>query len=196
MRFTSTDYAELLGLYLGDGSISQHARTDRLRIVLDDKYPGIINDTSCLMKRCFPRNKISVGRGSKGRCSAVSLYSRHLVCLFPQHGEGPKHKRDVALEPWQEQIVNIAPWGFLRGSIRSDGCVFINRTNIHRPEPYEYLSYEFSNSSTDIVEIFLQACDRVGVFTRATRGSTGRWKIRINRRDSVALMLEHVGVKS
>ncbi|MEK6271181.1 MAG: helix-turn-helix domain-containing protein [Actinomycetota bacterium] len=33
MWFTPEDYAELLGLYLGDGCISQHPRTTRLRIV-------------------------------------------------------------------------------------------------------------------------------------------------------------------
>jgi hypothetical protein len=196
IRFTTDDYAELLGLYLGDGSISQHLRTDRLRIVLDDKYPGIIADTCALLRRCFPRNEVHVGRGSKGKWSAVSLYSRHLVCLFPQHGEGHKHKRCIRLEPWQEQIVSTAPWAFLRGCIRSDGSAFINRTDIHRPVPYEYLSYEFSNASKDIVGLFIKACDQVGVFTRATRVSTGQWKVRINRRESVALMVEHVGLKS
>jgi hypothetical protein len=196
IRFTSEDYAELLGLYLGDGSISQHARTHRLRIVLDDKYPGIINDTRMLLERCFPQNRVSIGRGSKGRCSAVSLYSKHLVCLFPQHGRGHKHNRKLMLEPWQKSIAGIAPWSFIRGCIRSDGCLFINRTDVHRPKPYEYLSYEFSNTSLDIVEIFRQACDEVGVFTRATCGSSGCWKVRINRRPSVTLMLEHVGAKA
>ena len=33
------DYAELLGLYLGDGNISQLARTQSLRISLDARYP-------------------------------------------------------------------------------------------------------------------------------------------------------------
>src|SRR5438093_5669059 len=35
IRFTSGDYAELFGLYLGDGCLSQGARTTRLRIALD-----------------------------------------------------------------------------------------------------------------------------------------------------------------
>src|ERR1700735_3138408 len=36
-------YAYLLGLYLGDGCISAHAReVFRLRVVLDARYPGII----------------------------------------------------------------------------------------------------------------------------------------------------------
>jgi hypothetical protein len=35
-------YCYLFGLYLGDGCISRHPRTWRLRIVLDTKYPGIV----------------------------------------------------------------------------------------------------------------------------------------------------------
>lgn len=63
MRFVPEDYAELLGLYLGDGSISRHPRTHRLRIVLDAKYPGIIEDAQALLKRCFLGNDIHVGAG-------------------------------------------------------------------------------------------------------------------------------------
>lgn len=129
-------------------------------------------------------------------CVNVSVYSCHLPCLFPQHGPGKKHERPIVLEPWQRNLVAAAPWAFIRGCIRTDGCAFINRTDIHRAEPYEYLSYEFSNMSKDIVDLFLEACDRVGVFTRANCNPRGRWSVRINRRDSVAAMLEHVGLKT
>ena len=43
IHFTPDDYAELLGLYLGDGCISAGARTFRMRIALDAKYPMIEN---------------------------------------------------------------------------------------------------------------------------------------------------------
>jgi hypothetical protein len=116
--------------------------------------------------------------------------------LFPQHGPGLKHKRRIILEPWQQSIVAEQPWAFVRASIRTDGCAFINRTDIHRPEPYEYLNYHLANLSKDIGGLFVAACGRVGVFTRVNRSRRGLWSMRINRRDSVALMLEHVGVKS
>ncbi|HEY7150235.1 MAG TPA: helix-turn-helix domain-containing protein [Solirubrobacterales bacterium] len=197
MRFTPEDYAELLGLYLGDGCISTHPRTDRLRIVLDDKYPGIIEDTRRLLMRCFSQNRVHLTPGSKGKCTAVSLYSIHLVCLFPQHGPGPKHARPILLEPWQQNLVECAPWAFLRGCIRSDGSVFINRTDIHRTRPYEYLSYDFSNRSKDVVDLFTTACGLTGVRDYRVSGAPGRrWSVRINRRASVALMLEHVGLKA
>jgi hypothetical protein len=39
------DYVYLLGLYLGDGNISAHRRgVFKLRILLDVKYPGIVDE--------------------------------------------------------------------------------------------------------------------------------------------------------
>src|SRR3954464_11546383 len=43
LAFSDPDYAELLGLYLGDGNISQLARTQSLRISLDARYPVILD---------------------------------------------------------------------------------------------------------------------------------------------------------
>ena len=194
MRFSEDDYAELLGLYLGDGCISNGPRAYRLRIALDKRYPGIIADTRALVQRCFPENRVDVV-SLKG-CVNVSMYSRHLPCLLPQHGPGKKHERPIVLEPWQEAIVEGAPWPFIRACIRTDGCAFINRTDIHRPVPHGYLSYEFSNMSHDIAQLFVQACDRVGVRTRLNRDGRGRCSVRINRRESVALMIDNVGLKS
>ena len=97
-----------------------------------------------------------------------------------------KYNRDIVLEEWQARIVEREPWNFMRGLIRSDGCVFINRTG-----RYEYLSYEFSNLSAQIRELFMDACDRVDVSYRGYR----RY-VRICRRHSVALMQEHVGMKA
>jgi hypothetical protein len=189
MRFTHDDYAEFLAIYLGDGSISVYPRAQRLRVALDVKYPGIIAEVVALLERCFPENGVdevqSIG------CIHVSLYSSHLKCLLPQHGPGKKHERSIALEPWQRELVEAAPWPFIRGCIRTDGCAFINRTDV-----YEYLSYEFSNKSKDIVDLFVGACDQVGVFTRVNCSSRGQWDVRINRRGSVALMEEHVGLKT
>jgi hypothetical protein len=72
----------------------------------------------------------------------------------------------------------------------------VNRTDIHRPRPYEYLSYAFSNMSKDIVDIFLGTCDLVGIEYRVTRRADTRlWNVRINRRRSVQMLLDTVGMK-
>jgi hypothetical protein len=197
IRFTTDDYAELLAMYLGDGCISAAARTSRLRIALDTKYPRIIADAKALLSRCLPKNPIGEVIAHGGSMVFISVYCSHLPCLFPQHGPGMKHQRRIVLEPWQQEIVDAYPWAFIRGCIRTDGCSFINRTNVHRPQPYEYLSYDFSNKSKDIVDLFLEACAIVGIRDcRATYNQRrDLWHVRINRRGSVAEMLEHVGLK-
>jgi hypothetical protein len=105
--------------------------------------------------------------------------------LFPQHGRGKKHERDVRLERWQQDLVDQAPWALLRGFIRSDGCVFVNRTGA-----YQYESYDFCNASEDLLDLFVQTCERVGLSYRRNGP-----RVRINRRESVAAMLQHVGRK-
>jgi hypothetical protein len=60
----------------------------------------------------------------------------------------------------------------------------------HRPV-CAYLSYEFSNRSAQIRELFMDACDLVDVEYRPYK----RY-VRIYRRASVASMQEHVGLKA
>jgi hypothetical protein len=109
-----------------------------------------------------------------------------LLGLFPQHGPGKKHERPIELEPWQYALVGAAPWAFVRGCIRSDGCSFVNRTG-----RYAYLSYEFRNWSTDILGIFASTCAAVGLRPRQYRD-----RVRLCRRADVAQLVTHVGVKS
>jgi len=185
VNVTPPDYAELLGLYLGDGHIVRTARAQRLRLMLDAKYPQVVDEAADLIARVVPRNKVGRQLVHEGHMVTLSAYHRHWTCLFPQHGAGKKHDRAIVLEPWQEELVAAAPWALLRGLIRSDGCVFVNRTG-----KYEYESYDFANVSREILELFADTCSRVGVECR-----TYDKRVRIYRRASVALMLEHVGRK-
>ena len=63
----------------------------------------------------------------KGRHN-IKVYFKHLPCLFPQHGPGKKHERPIALDHWQQDIVDAHPWEFIRGLIHSDGCRITNWT--------------------------------------------------------------------
>jgi hypothetical protein len=183
--FSADDYAELLGLYLGDGHISSFPRTERLRLMLDAKYPLIVDEAAELLNRIVLDCKVGRQQVHEGRMVTLSAYYGHWSCLFPQHGRGKKHDRRIVLEPWQQRQVEAAPWAFLRGCIRSDGCVFINRTG-----KYAYESYDFFNYSRDILDLFVATCGRVGVDCRVYVNHA-----RIYRRASVAKMLLHVGRK-
>jgi hypothetical protein len=162
----------LLGLYLGDGCISEHRRkVFRLRVFVELSYPVIIDDCEAAMRVLVPANKIHrmertsnyIERAHPSHVE-VSAFSKSWPCLFPQHGPARKHTRSIVLTAWQRQL--IAHWRgqLLRGLIHSDGCRFLNtgRGNWCWPR------YAFSNHSDDIRGIFCDACDQLGV--HSTKG--------------------------
>ncbi|MHA7958883.1 transcriptional regulator [Streptomyces sp. L500] len=186
-------YAYLLGLYLGDGCVSrQSSGTYALRIACADAWPGLIMACRDAMKGVRPENSVCVVQ--KQGCVSVASTSRHWACLFPQHGPGKKHEREISLEPWQQQIVNAHPWEFVRGLVHSDGCRITNwatRPVRGRPKRYEYPRYFFTNKSADIRRLYTDALDRLGVSWKQANA----WNVSVARKDSVALMDAHIGPK-
>ncbi|MEU6808464.1 helix-turn-helix domain-containing protein [Streptomyces sp. NPDC046831] len=191
-------YSYLLGLYLGDGHISHYSghRVPTLSITCAEAWAGLMDDCELAMRAVFPDN--SVCRRRRTGCREVKVYSKHLVCLFPQHGPGRKHERLIVLESWQQEIVDVHPWDFIRGLIHSDGCRITNWTTRlvgGEHKRYEYPRYFFTNVSDDIRRLCTDTLDKVGVeWTRCTRNGNP-YNISVARRASVALMDAHVGPK-
>jgi len=184
-------YAYLLGLYLGDGCLLRHPRgVYRLHVFLDSAYPIIAAECEAAMSLVMPASRASCLRHPRYNMLGVVSYSKHWPHLFPQHGPGVKHKRRIALEPWQERVVERHPGRLLRGLIHSDGCRVVNRIR-HPKKTYEYPRYFFTNRSLDIQRIFCDTCDRLDVAWR----QDGPWNVSVARRDAVAIMDRHVGPK-
>ncbi|HXA57831.1 MAG TPA: transcriptional regulator, partial [Streptosporangiaceae bacterium] len=115
-------------------------------------------------------------------------------CLFPQHGPGKKHNRKIELAPWQQQIVDLHPEQLIRGLIHSDGCRLTNRVRRQLPSGdrwYEYPRYLFVNQSTDILRLYGEALDRLGIAWRYSKPNT----ISVAKREAVARLDEFVGPK-
>ena len=185
----STAYVYLLGLYLGDGTISK-ARRDvyKLRIFLDMKYPGIVAECEAAMCAVLPFNKAS--RLLKpSNCYEVYAYSKSWPCLFPQHGPGMKHTRTIALTDWQQELVKLAPRLLLRGLIQSDGCRFTNTRG--RADNWTAPRHAFDNVSAEIRQIFCETCDLLGLRWTLARPHT----IYVSRKADVARLDEFVGPK-
>lgn len=179
-------YPYLLGLYLGDGCISSHPRTYKLRIKLDFRYPDLVAECERAMQALMPSNK--VGRVVQDESWVeVYCYSRHWPCLFPQHGLGRKHHRRIDLRLWQWQQIERNPGLLLRGLIHSDGCRFTNTGRAGWSHP----RYSFSNRSEDIRDIF---CDTLGLLD--LRWSEAPHTIYVSRKDDVARLDAFVGPKT
>ncbi len=98
-------------------------------------------------------------------CVDVYLLSKHWPCLFPQHGPGKKHHRRIALEPWQQALVDKETEEFVMGLIHSDGCrVIANDRGVMS------VRYHFSNMSEDIIGLFTAALDALDIpWTRSSK---------------------------
>jgi hypothetical protein len=185
-------YSYLLGLYLGDGHIaSLRGSTYILRVTLDAAYPRIAAEAMLAIRRVLPTRNPRVGRMRDVRAFRVECNSRWWPDLLPQHGPGRKHKRKIALEPWQLLITRTHPHELLRGLIQSDGCRYIANQR-QGPRTYSYPRYAFANRSQDIQRIFCDHADLLGIaWTQASAN-----QIQIARRDAVSTLDAFVGPKS
>ncbi len=190
MALDGRAYSYVLGMYLGDGHLTEFPRTLRLQIYLDSRYPGIIGECVRAIRRMMPLNRVAVYRRRPDNMVHVSCYSQRWLSLLPQHGPGLKHTRSIELTDWQRAITHVFPEMLVRGLIHSDGCRFINRIR-HGERVYAYPRYMFSNRSRQIHDIFSEHLDLLGIEWRWSNGHT----ISVARRDSVATLDGFVGPK-
>ena len=187
-------YSYLLGLYLGDGHVVRTPRTYLLTIACADAWPGLVGEARRAMSLVMPSSSVFLRSRRGVACTYVSSVSKHWPCLFPQHGPGRKHERQIRLEAWQQVVVHDHTGEFARGLFHSDGCRAINR--VRRPviggeRWYEYPRYFFDNYSADILGLCGQSLDRLGIAWRFSRPTT----ISVARRDAVARLDTVVGPK-
>lgn len=106
-----------------------------------------------------------------------------------------KHSRRIALEPWQQEIVQRRPGPFLRGLFHSDGCRINNWTRrlvAGELKRYEYPRYFFSNTSTDIMALCQWALGLLDLHWMMTDAKN----LSVARKADVAVLDVHVGPKS
>ena len=178
-------YCYVLGLYLGDGCISRSRRVWRLRIVLDKKYPAIID-------RCRDSNRHADARPARRDHATAQELRRSLAVLetlaVPVPPARPRQEAHatIALEPWQQALVDTATEEFILGLIHSDGCrVVANDRSV------KSIRYHFSNMSEDIHGLFTAALDALGIpWTRSSKKI-----VSIYRKAATARLDEFVGPK-
>jgi hypothetical protein len=186
-------YAYLLGLYLGDGWLTRgHRDVFALSIACCDAWPGLITAAKSAMSAVMPASSVFTVR--RVGMTEVKSTSKHWPCLFPQHGPGKKHIRQIELQAWQQMIVTEFPGEFARGLFHSDGYRGVNRVRARLASGdrrYEYPRYLFVNESEDILRLCGQTLDWLGVAWRFSKPNT----ISVARKEAVARLDEFVGPK-
>lgn len=186
-------YAELLGWYLGDGYISHGLRgVFNLHVYNDRTYAACIAHIQELMRAVKPGGRPHT-RKVPG-CLVITVSWKHWPCLFPQHGPGRKHDREIVLAEWQREIVAEHPGDFLRGLLHSDGSRVANwtrRTVAGQTRRYDYPRWQFVNTSDDIRALCCWALDLVGVAWRRSNERT----VSVSRRSDVARLDTLIGRK-
>jgi hypothetical protein len=180
-------YSYLLGQYLGDGHIIKTPRSYKLSIYTTAKYLSIIDDVVDSMNVVVGR---LVNMVSKRGCTDVHVYSNVLPNIFPQHGPGKKHNRNVELTSWQKDNLDHA--SLLKGLFHSDGCYYYSQK--------AYI-YNFVNCSLDIIKIYESCLIALGIeyktYTRKVSLSrkTQLYKVVVTKKEDVIKMYGIVGEK-
>jgi hypothetical protein len=184
-------YVYLLGVYLGDGYIIKNKRVYVLRIFQGDRYPNLINGYASTINFLLPDNKVNILHKKTSKCVEVVCYYKFWPALFPQHGAGRKHTREVKLQNWQQTIVDRYPLEMFRGLYHTDGSRHRRLVN-----GKDYPSYSFTNLSEAIIKLYCYVCELLGIHWTEIARPNGVTDISIAKRKDVAWLDIHVGPKS
>lgn len=159
----SAQYSYILGCYLGDGHISQLARTQRLRIFSGTAHPSIIKDQVNALNVLFD-NVVNNKKSNTSNMEVIRVHNTQLDIYFPQHGLGKKHDRDVSLKQWQQDLIDKELECFVKGLIDTDGCLYDNGRYVKHNGEKTYLpSYQFTNKSKDVLKMYTDTLDKLGI---------------------------------
>ena len=186
----------MLGLYLGDGHIAyRDGRPRSFRLYLDDAYPELIAEAIAALDTTLAPARTRAYNWGREKRTVLQICHPVMLAAFPQHGPGRKHNRKIELTEWQLELTRAHPAALVRGLIHSDGCRSINRFTTKLPsgrtKEYAYPRYFFSNLSSDIVAIFRDHCDLLGVRTTMANHRN----VSISNKKSVAILDQVVGPK-
>jgi hypothetical protein len=186
-------YAELFGWYLGDGHISRQRRgVFGLHITNDRRYAELNRHILELMRSVKPASRPHTREGIG--CVITTVSWKHWPCLFPQHGPGRKHARQLGMTEWQWNIIEHHPADFLRGLFHSDGCRVENwalQVVAGDKKRYTYSRWHYKNDSAEIMLWCQQALDLVDIPWR----QSSRRLLSVSRREAVARLDDLIGPK-
>jgi intein-encoded DNA endonuclease-like protein len=146
------DFAELIGVILGDGNIGVHPRTEKLTIAVNSNNHGFIQRYSRLVKKVIGKNPTI--RKQKGNCVKIYLYENNLAKRLEIPAGNRRHiKWKTPKWIWNSRAYLIR---YLRGLYEAEG-----NFAVHRPT-YTYKMF-FVNRNRSLLNSVYWALPKVGV---------------------------------
>ncbi|MFH0830180.1 MAG: LAGLIDADG family homing endonuclease [Candidatus Aenigmatarchaeota archaeon] len=172
----SEEFAELIGLYIGDGS--NHRDGIRFSIGFDDA--DLVARITELSKKMFGVDPV-VSKKRDGRCYEVALLSVKLKAWMAAIGVTKSSANDASIPGIVRRADEPVICAFLRGLFSADGCV--------RQKGYITLA-TVSHKLLDQAQVALL---HLGIPTRNLRLSTGVWQLNVCSRRGFELFREKIG---
>ncbi len=160
---TSTDYAELIGIILGDGHISQYQISITLHSVVDRKYIRHVRD---LIKKVLHIDAVAIKRNNVTILYINSIkVVKHLYSIGVPPGNKTKLQVDVPTHLTKKEGFRLAA---LRGLIDTDGSFYVE-SHTYKGTHYAYPRLNFTNTSLPLIHFVYSSLKELGIAARYSK---------------------------
>lgn len=148
----SSKLAFLIGISLGDGNIQSFPRTDRLLIVLNTKYPKLIEFVAAIMSETFDKEAV-VKKVKNSNCKRVWIYQKNISVRLGIP-TGDRRKSSIEIPDWIWESKEYLIW-YLKGLFEAEGSLCVHL-------PTCTYNFAFSNRNEKLLENVKKALVKLG----------------------------------
>lgn len=184
----SSDFAEFIGIMLGDGGLTTHQCTIYLSSETDQEYAKYVK---ALIKNLFGLTP-SIYKHKKWKMLKVSISGVNLVKYLVSRGlyVGNKVHLQVGVPGWiwtKPEYIKVC----IRGLIDTDGCFVLHKYKVNGKE-YCYPKICFSNRSEPLLSFVFQGLRQLGFNPKRTY----EHDVWLHNQNEVRLYLQEIGTNN
>lgn len=154
----SVELAELLGILVGDGHMSEYQVTMSTNAITDRSHASHVKN---LFKKLFNLPCTISHRVDKNTL-IITVSSKQLVQFLHKYGMpiGDKIKNNLCIPQWvlDREVFQTA---FVRGLFDTDGCIYLDK-HIIRGKLYKYLGWTITSYADKLVEDLIVVLENLG----------------------------------
>ncbi|MDO8513882.1 MAG: LAGLIDADG family homing endonuclease [bacterium] len=153
----SVNLAEMFGILIGDGGITDYQVTITLNRVDDREYAKYVCQLMIKLFRIQPSEII------RNSVVNIQVSRKNLVAYLLKNGlvKGNKVKHQIDIPEWIKKDMKYS-LACVRGLVDTDGCVYKHRYSV-RGKQYIYYKIGFSSRSVNLIESVKIILEQIGI---------------------------------